>query len=78
MPFKRELAVMVVRTKDGVVSYPVAETRQKDSICHVVLAPAQLSAQCAKQVSYGSYGLKAFFSPRYRILSSIPTMSYTH
>ena len=43
-PFVKELAVMVVRTKDGkVISYPVVETIQKDSICHIVIAPAQVT-----------------------------------
>lgn len=43
VPFVKELAVMVVRTKDGqVISYPVVETIQKDSICHIVIAPAQV------------------------------------
>ena len=47
VPFVKELAVMVVRTKDGVVSYPVVETAQKDSICHLVAAPANISRSTA-------------------------------
>lgn len=40
-PFVKELAVMVVRSRDGsVVSYPVVETIHKDNICHVTEAPA--------------------------------------
>lgn len=40
-PFVRELAVMVVRSRTGETrTYPVVETRQKDHICHEVLAPA--------------------------------------
>ena len=42
-PFVKELAIMVVRTSTGVVSYPVVETIQKDSICHLVVAPAQIA-----------------------------------
>ena len=34
VPFEKELAVMVVRTKDGIVSYPVVETAQKDNGRH--------------------------------------------
>jgi len=47
IPFAKELAVIVARTKDGIVSYPVVETKQKDNICHLVLAPAQIPARCA-------------------------------
>ncbi|KAJ9222544.1 hypothetical protein DTO169C6_5135 [Paecilomyces variotii] len=39
--FKMELAVMVVKTKDGVISYPTVETVQEDSICKLVYAPAR-------------------------------------
>ncbi|KAH8803120.1 phosphoribosyl-aminoimidazole carboxylase [Xylogone sp. PMI_703] len=39
--FKMELAVMVVKTKDGVMSYPTVETIQEDSICKLVYAPAR-------------------------------------
>ena len=44
VPFKRELAVIVVRnTKGECLSYNAVETIQKDNICHVVIAPAQIS-----------------------------------
>ncbi|KAJ5217274.1 phosphoribosylaminoimidazole carboxylase [Penicillium chermesinum] len=39
--FKMELAVMVVKTKDEVLSYPTVETVQEDSICKLVYAPAR-------------------------------------
>lgn len=42
VPFKKELAVMVVRTSEGVLCYPVVETIQKDNVCHIVIAPAQI------------------------------------
>jgi phosphoribosylaminoimidazole carboxylase len=42
-PFVKELAVMVVRSRDGsVLSYPVVETIHKDNICHVTEAPANV------------------------------------
>ncbi|KAK9454195.1 hypothetical protein V1511DRAFT_503000 [Dipodascopsis uninucleata] len=42
-PFTKELAVMVLREKDGnVTSYPTVETVQKNNICHLVYAPAQI------------------------------------
>ncbi|THX10113.1 phosphoribosylaminoimidazole carboxylase [Aureobasidium pullulans] len=39
--FKAELAVMVVKTKDGVLAYPTVETVHEDSICKLVYAPAR-------------------------------------
>ncbi|KAL1956133.1 hypothetical protein VTO42DRAFT_7568 [Malbranchea cinnamomea] len=39
--FKMELAVMVVKTKDTVLSYPTVETIQENSICKLVYAPAR-------------------------------------
>jgi len=45
VPFVRELAVMVLRGRDGETrTYPVVETVQRDHICHVVRAPAAISA----------------------------------
>ncbi|KAG2451476.1 hypothetical protein HYH02_004074 [Chlamydomonas schloesseri] len=42
-PFVKELAVMVVRNRDGgVVSYPLVETIHKNNICHVTEAPADV------------------------------------
>jgi len=39
--FSKELAVMVVRARDGTIKlYPVTETIQKDNICHVTETPA--------------------------------------
>lgn len=41
--FATELAVMITRGKDGeMVDYPVVESVQKDHICHIVRAPAQI------------------------------------
>lgn len=74
VPFVKELAVMVVRTKDGVVSYPVVETAQKDSICHLVSAPADIAkstaaaAEIVVQKAIGSlsglgiYGVELFLT----------------
>ena len=42
-PFVKELAVMVVRRANGEVrAYPVVETVHKNSICHLVISPAQV------------------------------------
>ncbi|GAX78141.1 hypothetical protein CEUSTIGMA_g5583.t1 [Chlamydomonas eustigma] len=54
-PYVKELAVMVVRSRDGsVVSYPLVETVHKDNICHVTEAPADVPervAAAAKKVA---------------------------
>lgn len=50
IPFTKELAVMITRGLDGkVVAHPVVETIQKDNICHVVIAPANISAKARQQ-----------------------------
>ncbi|QLG72084.1 hypothetical protein HG535_0C04380 [Zygotorulaspora mrakii] len=42
-PFKKELAVMIVRSIDGrVFSYPTVETIHKDNICYLCYAPARV------------------------------------
>ncbi|KAJ3129846.1 hypothetical protein HK098_008094 [Nowakowskiella sp. JEL0407] len=49
LKFKKELSVIVVRSIQGdVVSYPTVETIQRDNICHVVIAPAQIPAHVAE------------------------------
>lgn len=40
--FTKELAVMVVKTKNGVLAYPTVETEHEDSICKLVFAPARV------------------------------------
>ncbi|EJF55767.1 Phosphoribosylaminoimidazole carboxylase [Dichomitus squalens LYAD-421 SS1] len=40
VPFVKEIAVMVVRSRSGeVISYPAVETVHKQNICHLVFAP---------------------------------------
>jgi len=80
IPFTKELAIMVVRTGSGVVSYPVVETVQKDNICHLVLAPAELpsasyndAVEVAKLAigsfdGIGIYGVEMFLLPDGSIL----------
>jgi phosphoribosylaminoimidazole carboxylase len=54
IPFDKEIAVMVVRGKNGEVrSYPPVETVHRDSICHLVFAP--LRASDAKVRGFLSY-----------------------
>lgn len=73
--FSKELAVMIVRTSTGVVSYPVVETVQKDNICHLVIVPAQIpssSVTSAIEIAklaissfdgIGIYGVELFLIP---------------
>lgn len=42
VPFVKELAVMVVRTSSDILAYPVVETIQADSVCRLVIAPAEV------------------------------------
>ncbi len=54
VPFERELAVIVVRGKDGqVVSYPVVETRQDPRlhICTCVLSPGAVQTEVADRAA---------------------------
>jgi 5-(carboxyamino)imidazole ribonucleotide synthase len=53
VPFERELAVIVVRGRDGeTINYPVVETQQDPElqICRVVLAPADIPESLAHRV----------------------------
>ncbi|KAJ3165613.1 phosphoribosylaminoimidazole carboxylase ade2 [Geranomyces variabilis] len=68
VPFVKEVAVMVARGADGsVASYPCVETIQKDNICHVVIAPAQIDGafqvrarRIAEQAITGLQGIGIF------------------
>ncbi len=43
-PFVKELAVVSVRGKDGmIVTFPVVETIHKNNICHIVRSPAPMA-----------------------------------
>ena len=74
--FKKELAVMVVKTRNDILAYPTVETVQEDSICKLVYAPARgiskenaLSAQhLAKRAvqafsGRGVFGVEMFLLP---------------
>jgi len=51
-PFVKELSVIVARSRDGsTVCYPVVETIHKDNICHIVEAPAEVSAKIKKSAT---------------------------
>jgi 5-(carboxyamino)imidazole ribonucleotide synthase len=51
-PFTHELAIMLTRGRNGeIAAYPVVETVQRDHICHLVKAPADIPAELANRVA---------------------------
>lgn len=78
--FEKELAIMVARTKNEIVCYPVVETIQKDHICHTVLSPAEIKEElkekvrniavdCVKAVKgIGIFGVELFLTANGEIL----------
>ncbi|KAF2821660.1 phosphoribosylaminoimidazole carboxylase [Ophiobolus disseminans] len=47
--FRLELAVMVVKTKDGVLTFPTVETVHEDSICKLTYAPPRDVSEATAQ-----------------------------
>lgn len=81
VPFVRELAVMVLRGRDGEIrTYPVVETIQQNHICHIVRAPApvedDVTAQAVEMATkavqavdgVGVFGVESFELPDGRVL----------
>jgi 5-(carboxyamino)imidazole ribonucleotide synthase len=79
--FTKELAVMVVRNKDGENrTYPVVETVQKNHICKEVYAPAniseksineakELAIKCVEVINgVGVFGIESFLLPNGEIV----------
>ncbi|HSH08744.1 MAG TPA: 5-(carboxyamino)imidazole ribonucleotide synthase [Oceanipulchritudo sp.] len=79
--FETELAIIVTRGRDGsIVHYPVVETLNREHICHVVKAPAEIPAETAAEVAdlaeravtalngVGSFGLETFLTRDGRVL----------
>lgn len=72
VPFRKELAIMVVRTKKEIKTYPLVETIQKNHICHIVIAPARvdskitnyaakLAEEAVKSINgFGIFGIEFF------------------
>lgn len=74
-PFATELAVVVVRGRDGETrTYPVVETLQRDHVCNLVQAPAPVPPQTAERAAalaraavaavggIGSFGVEMFLT----------------
>jgi 5-(carboxyamino)imidazole ribonucleotide synthase len=78
--FKKELAVMIVRTKYEIKSYPVVETIQKEHICHTVIAPARIEKKYLKEAEdiavksveavkgIGIFGIELFITKNNKLL----------
>lgn len=80
-PFERELAIMIVRGRDGgVATYPLVETVQRNHICHTVTAPAALPAKERAEAEriaraavetikgVGAFGVELFLGKDQRVL----------
>lgn len=72
-PFVAELAVMMTRGRDGyIAAYPLVESVQRDHICHIVKAPANVSEEIRERAlamarrailtvdGVGSFGVEMF------------------
>lgn len=78
--FKKELAIMIVRTKNEIKTYPVVETIQRNHICHTVIAPAKLNKSTNEEINeiavkslkaidgFGIFGLELFLLNDNKIL----------
>jgi len=78
--FKLELATIVVRTKKQLCIYPVVRTVQRNHICHIVTAPAEISGSAKKLAGdiaiasveafrgYGIFAVEMFLTSDNRIL----------
>ncbi len=78
--FVKELAVMVVRSKNEIKLYPVVETIQKNHICHKVIAPAnvnkkiidrtkEIAVESVKAVQgFGIFGIEFFLDDKGNVL----------
>lgn len=80
-PFTKELAIIITRSRNGdMVNYPVVETIQKNHVCHVVKAPAEIPADIAENAAevarlaiteidaVGSFGVEMFITRENNIL----------
>lgn len=74
-PFVAELAIIITTGRNGdVVAYPLVESVQKEHICHVVRAPAPVSAKICERATdiarqavaavgaIGSFGVEMFLT----------------
>lgn len=56
VPFEKELSIVAARDMSGnITTYPVVETVQKDSICHLAMAPADVDPRLARDATEIAY-----------------------
>lgn len=80
-PFIKELAIIITRSRNGdIASYPVVETIQKNHVCHIVKAPANIPLDIATQATevaqlaiteidaVGSFGIEMFLTSDNKIM----------
>lgn len=81
VPFERELAIMVARSRSGeIVTYPVVETQQDNQVCRRVFAPAAVAPAVVAEVEQiartlvsdlhivGIIGIELFLTPTGQVL----------
>jgi 5-(carboxyamino)imidazole ribonucleotide synthase len=81
VPFDRELAVIAARSTDGEIAiYPIVETQQEDRVCHLVIAPADISLDVKAQAesiartllnslqAVGIFGIELFLTADNKLL----------
>ena len=81
VPFIKELAVIVVRSKNGVIlTYPVVQTLHKNNILHYLLSPASIDKKTADEAKdlaikvmqnlkgAGVFGIEMFLTENEKIL----------
>lgn len=81
VPFERELAMMITRGRDNAtVAYPLVESIQRDHVCHIVKAPAEVPEAVAAEATgiasraaelvgcVGSMGVEMFLGGDGRVL----------
>ncbi len=78
--FKMELALMIAKSSKETVAYPVVQTIQKNHICHIVIAPAEIDEavmEKAKEIGIscvnaiegrGVFGVEMFLTQNDEIL----------
>ncbi len=78
--FDIELAVMIARSKKEIKEYPLVQTIQKNHICHIVIAPAQINSKIMKRAEeiavesvkaingFGIFGIEMFLLKDGKIL----------
>ncbi|MEG4270286.1 MULTISPECIES: 5-(carboxyamino)imidazole ribonucleotide synthase [unclassified Microcoleus] len=81
VPFDRELAVIAARSANGEIAiYPIVETQQQNQVCHLVIAPADISLEVKNEAgaiartllnsleAVGVFGIELFLTADNKLL----------